>query len=93
MGVRKGVTVLPYRTFNRGQLVERAGSMTRPSLFQDSLDHILGLGSFKKRKPMKSAEGDEMESFRFLEPLQTTRHAEIMTLELIGRPVHREKLR
>jgi len=48
--------------------------VTCPGLFQDCLDHGLGLRNFKERKAVEATERDEVESFRFLEPLQAARH-------------------
>ena len=48
--------------------------VTCPGLFQDRLDHGLGLRSFKERKAVEATERDEMKSFRPLESFQSARH-------------------
>jgi len=51
------------------------GLMPCPGLFKNGFDRIFGFGCLKEGKPVKPTEGDEVESFRFLEPFQTIRHA------------------
>ena len=52
--------------------------MPRTSLFQYGLHCVLGLRRIEKRETVKATEGDEVESFRFLEPFQTVRHGSII---------------
>jgi hypothetical protein len=52
--------------------------MSRTSLFEYGLDYILGARLIEKRETVKATEGDEVESFCFLEPFQTVRHGAII---------------
>lgn len=49
------------------------------SQFQYSLNCVLGVRRIEKRETVKATEGDEVKSFRFLEPFQTVRHGTIIT--------------
>jgi hypothetical protein len=48
------------------------------SQFQYGLNCLLGSRRIEERETAKATEGDEMESFRFLEPFQTVRHGIII---------------
>ena len=50
-----------------------------PGLFQYGLHCALKTRRIEKREPVKATERDEVESFRFLEPLQTVRHGSIIS--------------
>jgi hypothetical protein len=52
--------------------------VSRTSLFEYGLDYILGARLIEKRETVKATEGDEVESFCFLEPFQTVRHGAII---------------
>ena len=48
------------------------------SQFQYGLNCVLGVRCIEKRETVKATEGDEVESFCFLEPFQTVRHGAII---------------
>jgi hypothetical protein len=55
--------------------------MSCTSQFQYGLDCVLGSRRIEKRETVKATEGDEVESFCFLEPFQAVRDGSIL-----GRP-------
>jgi hypothetical protein len=57
--------------------------MTRTSQFQDGLDCVLGFRRLEERETAKATEGDEVESFRFLEPFQAVRHGPIIAVATV----------
>jgi hypothetical protein len=52
--------------------------MSRASQFQYGLNCVLGVRLIEKRETAKATESDEVESFCFLEPLQTVWHGFIL---------------
>src|SRR5512146_1792405 len=52
--------------------------MTCMSQLQHCFNCVLRFRRFEKRETAKAAEGNEVESFRFLEPLQTVRHGAVI---------------
>jgi ATP-dependent RNA circularization protein (DNA/RNA ligase family) len=46
--------------------------------FQHGLDSVPGVRRIEERETVKATESDEVESFRFLEPLQIVRHGSII---------------
>jgi hypothetical protein len=57
--------------------------MTGPRSFKYGLDYILGVWRIEERETVKATEGDEVESFRFLKPLQTVRHGSIIDVATV----------